>query len=249
MAMSNIYIYEHTLGTKRYQKTLEKLETRLTDLGISGKIYRLAPMTRVEEIVRDELKKSPKTIVVVGSDTLFTKVAGLLLGKTIPLAMIPLGEDSLCATALGITSENACRTLAARRLVTLDVGTTNTGVFFLSQLVVTTSHPVIKIDTELTARADGLTNIQITNVLPDDYGYQGVKASPEDGQLNMYILKTESGFLKKDVSQSSIACRKVEFISGPYTAVIDGGVRVEGITEVSIMPKALTVIVSKERRF
>ena len=54
--MNNVYIYEHTLASKRYQKTLERLETRLTDLGLSGKIYRLAPMTRVEEIEEAKMR-------------------------------------------------------------------------------------------------------------------------------------------------------------------------------------------------
>lgn len=247
--MSNIYIYDSHLGTKRHQKALEKLETRLTDLGLSGKIYRLAPMTRVEEIIRDETKKGPKTIVTVGGDGLFTRVAGLLLEKQIPLAIIPIGTESVCAAVLGVTSENACKVLAARRLLTLDVGKTNTGAFFLSQLVVTTSNPVLKIDNEITARADGSTTVQITNLLPDDFGYGGIKASPEDGQLNMYILKTGGNFLKKDVSQSSIACRHVEFTSGPYSAEIDGGVQVMGVQEVTILPKALSVIASKERKF
>lgn len=247
--MSNIYIYDQSLGTKRHQKALEKLETRLTDLGLNGKIYRLAPMTRVEEIIRDELKKSPKTIVVVGGDELFTRVAALVFEKSIPLAIVPLGSESLCAAVLGVTSENACKVLAARRLVTLDVGITNTGAFFLSQLIVTTSNPVLKIDNKLTAESSGSTTIQITNVLPDDFGYQGVKALPDDGLLNMYILKTKSGFLKKDVSQSSIACKQVGFTSGPYSAVIDGDVKVMGVKEVSIMPKVLTVIASKERKF
>lgn len=247
--MSNIYIYDYNLGTKRYQKALEKLETRLTDLGLSGKIYRLAPMMRVEDIIKEELKKTPKTIIVVGGDDLFTKVAGLLIGKSMPLAIIPLGEDSVCAAALGVTSDNACPTLAARRILTLDIGTTDTSNFFLSQIVIKTSNPVIKIDQELTARAEGMTSIQIANLLPDDYGYQGVKVSPEDGQLNMYILKTEGGFLKKDVSQSSIACREIEFVSGPYEGIIDGNVKVSNIKEITVVPKALTVIVSKERKF
>ncbi len=247
--MNNVYLYEHTLGVKRYQKNLEKLETRLTDLGLNGKIYRLAPMTRVEEVVREEIKKLPKTIVVVGSDTLFTRVASLLVGKSIPIAIIPIGSESLCATAFGITSENACRTLAGRRLVEIDIGKINTGAIFISQLLISTPNPVLKIDDEIVARAEGTTNIQIANVLPDDYGYRGIKASPEDGQLNMYILKTESGFFRKDVSQSSIACRNVEFISGPYSAIVDGGVQVHDIRSVSILPKSLTVIVSKERKF
>jgi diacylglycerol kinase family enzyme len=247
--MNNVYIYEHTLASKRYQKTLERLETRLTDLGLSGKIYRLAPMTRVEEIVRDEIRKKSKTIVAVGSDLLITRVAGLMAESEVPLAIIPIGENSICATSLGIDSENACRILAARRIVTLDLGKTNTGSIFLSQIAITANSPVILIDKEITARTEGSTNIQVVNVFPDDFGYRGPVASPEDGRLNAYILKTQTGFLKKDISQSSFVCQCLEFVSGPYKAILDGGLETTGVKEITVLPKALSVIVGKERKF
>lgn len=247
--MNNVYIYDHILAAKRYQKTLERLETRLTDLGLSGKIYRLAPMTRVQEIVRDELKKASKTIIVVGSDRLITQVAGFMNESQTPLGIIPIGEGGICAKALGINSENACRILAARRIVRMDLGRVNTGAIFLSQLSVTANSPVLVIDGEITARTEGQTNIQIANVLPDDYGYQGPTVSPEDGRLNAYILKIQSGLFKKDVSQSSIACKHLEFSSGPYSVMLDGGFEVSGVKDVSIFPQALSVVVGKERKF
>lgn len=247
--MNNVYIYDHTLAAKRYQKTLERLETRLTDLGISGKIYRLAPMTRVQEIVRDELKKASKTIVVVGGDRLISQVASYMNEGHIPLGIVPIGEGSVCANALGIDSENACRILAARRIVRIDLGRVNTGDTFLSQLTVTANNPVLVIDGDITARTEGQTNIQIANVLPDDYGYRGPRVSPEDGRLNAYILKIQSGLFKKDVSQSSITCKQIELQSGPYSVMLDGGVEVSGVTTVSIYPQALSVIVGKERKF
>jgi diacylglycerol kinase family enzyme len=247
--MNNVYIYDHTLAAKRYQKTLERLETRLTDLGLSGKIYRLAPMTRVQEIVREELKKASKTIVVVGSDRLITQVAGCMNGTQTPLGIIPIGDGSVCANALGIDSENACRILAARRIVRIDLGRVDTGGIFLSQLTVTANSPVLVIDGEITARTEGQTNIQIANVLPDDYGYKGPIVSPEDGRLNAYILKIQNGLFKKDVSQSSITCKQIELSSGPYSVTLDGGLEVSGVKSVSISPQSLSVIVGKERKF
>jgi diacylglycerol kinase family enzyme len=247
--MNNVYIYDPSLASKKYQKSLEKLETRLTDLGLSGKIYRLAPMTRVQEIVKDELKKLAKTIVVVGGDQLITRVAGLMTGSQAPLGVIPIGDSSICANALGIDSENACRVLAARRIICMDLGKVNSGEIFLSQLSLTIKDPIIKIDDQITASVEGNANIQIVNVLPDDYGYKGPIASPEDGRLNAYIFKIESGLFKKDVSQSSIACKRLEFSSGPHSVVLDGSLEVKGVKEVSIFPQAISVIVGKERGF
>lgn len=247
--MTNVYLYDHALSGPRYQKTLERLETRLTDLGLSGKIYRLGPMTRVETIVRDELRKAAKTITVVGGDILISKVAGLLAGSDTPLGIIPLEKESACALALGINLESACRTLAARRVVRVDLGVANEDTIFLSELSFKVKDPVLKIDGGLVATTQGMAEIQIVNVLPDDFGYRGPQPSPEDGKLNAYILKTQSGFLKKDVSQSSIACQEIEFLSGPYQGMADGGVGVEKVLRVTIVPKALSVIVGKERNF
>lgn len=247
--MNNVYIYEHTLTASRYQKTLARLETRLTDLGLGGKIYRLAPMTRVDDIIKDELRKAAKTIVVVGGDGLITRVAGLMAESAIPLAIIPVTDNVVSASALGINSENACRTLAARRIVRIDLGKVSGAPVFISEASITAVDPVIKIDDGVVARSTGITEIQVVNVLPDDYGYRGPVATPEDGRLNTYILKTESGFLKKDISQSSIICKRVEFMSGPYKAVLDGGLEVEGVREITVLPQALSVIVGKERKF
>lgn len=247
--MTNVYIYDHLLTGSRYQKTLERLETRLTDLGLSGKIYRLGPMTRVSEIVRDEIRKAAKTITVVGGDALITKVASLMAQCSIPMAIIPLEKESACALALGITLETACRTLAARRIVRIDLGQTDTGVIFLSEITFSSKNPVLRFDTGITASTEGAAEIQVVNVLPDDFGYKGPQPSPEDGRLNTYILRTESGFLKKDISQSSIPCQGVEFLSGPMKGTIDGQVAVEKVSKVTVLPKALSVIVGKERKF
>ncbi len=247
--MTNVYIYDHLLSGPRFQKTLERLETRLTDLGLSGKIYRLGPMTRVNEIVRDEIRKQAKTITVVGGDALITKVAGLMAGCDIPLAIIPLEKESSCALSLGISLESACRILAARRIVRIDLGQTNTGAIFLSEISFAMRNPQLRIDGGIVASTEGQAEVQIVNVLPDEYGYRGSRPSPEDGRLNAYILKTESGFLKKGISQSSIVCREIEFLSGPCDGVIDGQSTVEKVSKVGLIPKALSVIVGKERNF
>ncbi len=247
--MNNVYLYDAALAGKKYQKLLERLETRLTDLGLAGKIYRLGPMTRVAEIMRDEIRKKAKTITVVGGDTLMTQAAGCLATTDIPLGLIPLGEESVSALSLGITLENGCKTLAARRIVRIDLGQTDTGAMFLSSLSLKAVNPQLKIDNGITASVDGAADIQVTNILSDDYGYRGSAPLPDDGRLNVYILKTEAGFLKKDISQSSIACNQVEFLTGPYSAVADGGLSIEQVKKVFVLPQALSVIVGKERKF
>ena len=117
----------------------------------------------------------------------------------IPLGILPVEGEGLIATALGISLDEACKTLAARRIVRLDLGRTNTGMTFVSQLNITANSPAIVLDNGLTARTEGAVEIQVVNVLADTYGYMGPAASPEDGKLNVYMLQTRGSFLKKDV--------------------------------------------------
>ena len=49
------YIYDEFVQNKRFEKELLQIENRLTDLGIAGKVARLALFRDVEETVRDEL--------------------------------------------------------------------------------------------------------------------------------------------------------------------------------------------------
>ncbi len=247
--MNNVYIYDAALSGKRHQKLLEQLETRLTDLGLSGKIYRLGPMTRVAEVVRDEVRKKATTIVVVGGDGLVTQVASYLAGTSIPLGIIPAGEEGFCASALGITLENGCRTLAARRIVRLDLGKLDNNRMFLCQASIEAVDPVMALDGGITASAKGPVTIQIVNVLADDYGYLGAPASPEDSKLNIYVLKTENSFLKKAVHQTSLASKAIELEKGVKRITLDNAVTVERVKRIEVMPQSISVIVGKERKF
>lgn len=246
--MNNIYIYDQELSNRRYQKVLEQLETRLTDLGIGGKIYRLAPLTRFEDAIRDEVAKKPKTIVAVGGDALVSRLAGALVGKDIALGFVPIGT-SMIGDAFGITLESACRTLAARRLVTLDIGKVDNRHTFLCRAEITAKNPKIIIDGELSVSTEGMATIEAINVIGDEFGYRGAVPRADDGKLNAYILKTQSGFLTKEISQSAFICKQLEIISGVTKVLLDGGIEISGAKSLEITPRALTAIVGKDRTF
>lgn len=246
--MTNIYIYDQELSGRRYQKLLERLETRLTDLGIGGKIYRLAPMTRLESAIKDELAKKPKTIVAVGGDALISRLAGLIAGTKIPLGVIPIGA-SMIADGFGITTENACKTLAARRIVSLDIGRVDGQHFFVCRAVINAINPSLILDGELTVEAEGKALIEAVNITGDEYGYLGSQPLADDGRLNAYILKTEKGLLRKDISQSAFICKQLEIVKGATKIELDGATEINSARSIEVVPGLLTVIVGKERKF
>ena len=84
------YIYDSFVSQKKYQKLLARVEIRLTDLGISGKIKRLSPLKNLKETIKDEIRGGAKTIVVVGDDSTLGEVINLVAGKNITLALFQL---------------------------------------------------------------------------------------------------------------------------------------------------------------
>ncbi len=246
--MTNIYIYDQELSGRKYQKLLERLETRLTDLGIGGKIYRLAPLTRLEAVMKDELVKKPKTLIAVGGDALISRLAGLTAGTNIPLGIIPVGS-SMIADGFGITTENACRTLAARRIVTLDIGRVNGQHFFVCRAVISANNPGLILDGELNVEAEGKVLIEAVNITGDEYGYRGTQPQGDDGRLNVYILKTEKSLLRKEISQSAFICKQLEITKGATAAQLDGATEINLPKSIEVVPGLLTVIVGKDRTF
>ena len=56
-----LYLYDSFLNNPKFGNKLAKIETRLTDLGIGGKISRLSPLKNLEELVSDEIKNGVKS--------------------------------------------------------------------------------------------------------------------------------------------------------------------------------------------
>jgi hypothetical protein len=49
----HIYIYDSFVNQKKYDSTTAKIETRITDLGLNGKIVRLGIIISVEEVINN----------------------------------------------------------------------------------------------------------------------------------------------------------------------------------------------------
>ena len=117
-----LYLYDSFLNNKKYSGLLAKIETRLTDLGIGGKIFRLSPLRNVTELMNDEVKSGIKTVVVVGNDKTTSTIINLAAQLSVTLGIIPVGPDNKIAQILGINSpEEACNILAARKIEKVDL--------------------------------------------------------------------------------------------------------------------------------
>lgn len=253
------YLYDNFLVDKKYERILATVETRLTDLGISGKIGRLTPFTNAKGLIRDETRRGTKTIVVVGNDETVSKAIEGIGDADITLGIIPIGAPTYIAQSLGIPEGvEACDVLSKRVTQKIDLGMVN-GRYFLSSVKVVGNKAVI----------EGEGQYRISSVVPDcelvvsnlrgaDIGGTAVggrvPGDPMDGFLDALILPKQTGFLGgmrgKRSSSTVIPMKKLRIASEePVEAVADGRAFMNKDIDIEIVPDCLKVITGRERVF
>src|SRR3989344_5440347 len=143
-----LYLYDSFLNKKKYAAPLARIETRLTDLGIGGKIFRLSPLRNVEELIADEIRTGTKTIIPVGHDRTLSQIVNVSARFELTIGLIPIGPDNTIARTLGIPEgEAACNILAARIVKRIDLGRIN-NVYFISNLQLNVNGQAVTLQCE-----------------------------------------------------------------------------------------------------
>jgi hypothetical protein len=203
-----LYLYDSFLSNKKHAGTLARVETRLTDMGIGGKIVRLSPLRNMQNLLADEIGSGVKTIVVVGNDKTVSEVVNVMAGFDVALGIIPVGPDNGIAQTLGIPEgEDACMTLAARIIQKIDLGKIN-NTFFLSAVQLSDSNVTIECERRYTITPQPAhTSVTIYNLRPISRG----NGNPQDGLLEIVVEHTPPKLFGlfsrgKVPSQSVIPC-------------------------------------------
>lgn len=118
-----LYIHDVALHSGKYFHVWNKIEARLNNLGIHGRKIKVTPLSNnLQAILRDELGRGVHTVVAVGNDEMFLKLANAVAKyPKIVLAYIPL-ETSYLSKHLGLSpQELACDILSARVLYNFSV--------------------------------------------------------------------------------------------------------------------------------
>lgn len=204
-------------------------------------------MHNLERTIKDELKLSC-TIVLVGNDNLINAALKILLNHDAVIGIIPIGKNNnSIAESLGITPEiAACDALAARRIITSDLGIANNAVF-LNQLSINTGHALIDMDGNLSLEIEAPTEITISNLKTPAQITENVSDS-EDGKLELTIntLVSKSVFGKIETSHSYI--QKDNFlINGDFEAVLDNCTNIKSPVTISVAKSAVKLIIDRKR--
>jgi diacylglycerol kinase family enzyme len=242
----HVYIYDTTLGSAKYLPFLAKLETRLTDLGLNGKIIRLNPMHNLSKTLQDEAKTG-RTVIFVGSDALFNEGVANLYRSDTTIGYIPAFENQPLANALGIPFfTQACEVIAARRLVKLDVGVANDRVF-LGELSLESTGCMVDLGNQMHIEVTAKSLLKIIN-LPLEVSKADLY-SPEDGQLDLTInTKQKSRLFKSSYFTSHF--RNASFIiNSDDCCKLDRLIEIQTPVRVTIVSQSINLIVGKERKF
>jgi diacylglycerol kinase family enzyme len=244
----HLYIYDDFLEKSKYSKTLNKIETRITDLGLNGKIIRLSNLKNIESAIWSEVKRGARTLVVVGNDGSFNKVLKTLLAKEVSfflsevfLAFIPV-ETSQVALSLGIKSyADACNILLARRTENIKVAKAN-NYFFLSQAEILSKNISINIEGNYNIKSDDKSSIYVINMPSFNISkLLPKKIDPRDEYLHIYINNKGHSFIP--VKKLEVSSTNKAYIT------LDNSTQIELPCTLSMSDKELNLIVGKNRVF
>ncbi len=242
-----VYIYDDYLNKKKYYKTINRLEIRLTDLGLNGKIIRLNSIKNVKKSIQNELRLGAQTIIAVGNNQTVNKVIEAMANNDFYgdfennslLGIIPIGDNNSIANSFGIKNEmSACDILLARRIEKIDLGLVNQH-YFLNQAIIQAQNTNIKIqDFSLQTTEKG--NVEIINLA--NKSKANFKSNPHDGLLDVYINmgKNDTSYLKTE---------KLNIYNPEHKLIIDEVLEIETPVDISIKKNIIQVVVGKDRTF
>jgi diacylglycerol kinase family enzyme len=242
----HVYIYDDYLNKTRYNKAINRMEIRLTDLGLNGKIIRLSGIKNIKSAIQNEMRLGAKTIVAVGNNQTVNRIMGAIIEadiysdfqKNTLLGIIPIGNDNSIATSFGIKNEeDACNILLARRIERIDLGLIG-DYYFLNEVEVESRGTVINLkDYSLEIKDKGF--IKIINLINDKNN--PINSNPHDGKLDVYVVTKKN-------TQSLMRLDKFEVVS-EHPIIVDDVIEVKSPVTISVAKNKLNVIVGKNRCF
>lgn len=242
------YFYDSFLSEEKYGKIMAAVESRLTDLGLQGKVERLNLFKDPGELVADAVKKGVKTVVAVGNGTTLNRVINGIGDADVTVGFIPVGPQGEIAEILGIGEGLAgCDCLANRLTQTIDLGKIN-GQYFLSNIKAVSDGVHFRCAGDYCVKPLDNHRVEIYN-LPA----VGVKANPCDGYLEARVRQAGNRVFKAGGGrerESFFPIKKLFLESGGETEIIvDGQKTIATPAEIKIIPRKLKIIVGKNRIF
>lgn len=247
------YLFDSALSKKKYATVVNRIEFRIIELGLNGRIDRLTILKNMRELIDTAIKRGAETIVIVGDDAAIAKAVSVVAPYKVTLGIIPVGERLHIARVLGIPAgEAACDVLSKRIVRTIDLGKVN-GQYFVFSLEIPAHTVTVECDGHYRISLLGIPRpFAICNFHPDRLS--GAHCSPEDGVLEAVIENQPQGwglFRRPERPQSIFPLKKAKIQSSNESVplTLDGQTIVKTPAIVEVSPRKLRVIVGKYRQF
>ena len=244
------YVYDDFVQDGKYANDLDRIENRITDLGLQGKIVRLALFRDADEIICREVAEGVKTVVVVGNDKTVHKVANVVVGTKVTLAILPIGEGQVFAQILGIPGGvEACDVLSQRILEKMDAGEVNGHRFFTGAFLKDVRAEIRaggKYRVLMTAAGD----IEIRNLAVHIPENRSDVSNPTDGKLEIVIYSTARRLFRQKKTETRLPLAEFSLhLAKQAIAIVDGAEIESDIFNFKTEVGALSVVVGRERMF
>jgi len=246
------YIYDNYLVEKKYQPVISKIESRLTDLGINGKIIRMSVFKNLSKSLNEDIAKGIKTIVVVGNDQTLNQSINLIDNLNLPIGLIPIGPNNNIASIMGIPEgEAACNILSSRNILPIKLGIINKKYLFISYLEMMSDGVYINCDDNYYINIENRKDIiTISNIYYGEYEDK-LPIKNNTNYLNLIIKNQIKGLFKaKKESFSHFKAKKIH-INGDKSIpilIMDEKRIIKTPIKIEIAKQTINLIVGKNRK-
>lgn len=245
------YIYDNYLNESKYKGALFKIESRLTDLGINGKIVRLSVLKNLQKNIFDEFNSSIKTIVVIGDDKTLNQSINLTPNLDKVFGYIPVTNTSKIAKIMGIpTYEDACNVLSTRIIKKIDLGKINDLYYFFTCLEMPGDTLNITCDNNYFINVEGKNNIITINNISLKSDSEILNTLNNNGLIKLEIKHTEKKWFKPAKETfSKFKAKKIDITSDKSIPILitDEKKIIKPPLKIKIAEKKLNLIVGKNR--
>lgn len=253
------YIYDEAVVQSNQAAALTKIENRLIELGINGRTEKLSPLRNIKEVIAIAQKQDAHTVVVVGRDETYIRVANLLAASNIALGYIPFAGDSAIAQILGISdSFEACDVLSRRITKMVDALKVNANYVLFSITCTATPHTTIACDNAFTLsfpNEDGVS-ISLSNIAePDSRGERS--AVKDHGLIEITSEPKAKGWSfmrgKNEASEAHYTAlpflhAEIKDAEASLSLVLDNVTTIKAPAKVEFKPQQFKLIVGKNRQ-
>ncbi|MCR4280643.1 MAG: hypothetical protein NUV82_04470 [Candidatus Komeilibacteria bacterium] len=247
-----LYIHDNFLSAKRYESALYRIENRLVDLGIKGRVVRLNVLKNMSEVVNDGIRQGVKTVVVVGDDSSFSKIINIIADKDVVLGIIPIDKRSKIGQLLGVPPGHAaCETIAQRIIKTIDLGLVG-NYYFIDSAIIRNENTLLKLKAfNIGTREPKSNQVSFNNLgVLSGVNTKQLSVNPTDGFLDLVVEDSES-LLSRNKATSHFRFKEltVECAQPGAIITVDQVAKLKTPTTVQIAKGKLKVIVGTKRLF